>query len=751
LYRLYGPLSLNKGCALPLSGFIMTLLRNDPTYRVLSVLAATASLMIACSDDATEPVVDADIGVDTGSVAADAQLDITLDTGVDGGAPDTERPDTLDAAPDALDVMDQDGPDAALDDTDGGVIEPSERRCDALDPAFCSYPWPSSLYLVADENRPSGYRLDLADSLPTNRTGEQLDAALFAHLDGYSLGSPIMTVIPGVDIDGFPTEDDIGRSMDEDSPSLLFAVTPDGLTRVPHWVELDGTANEREEPTLFMRPAVFLSDNTQYIVAYRGVTDGAGAPVVSSDAFAALRDGLTSDLPWVGERAEAFETLFTLLSDSGVAREDLYLAWSFHTGSYESIQRRVLQATELVIDAIGDEGAALRFEEVEEFVKVADDSGLRQNSNMAYSIDATMTTPAVAEPRSSGDGFQLVLDENGDVARAENDLEVNVWISVPHRAALGEEVGVIVYGHGMLGEAWEIFADHLQRITEELGYVMIATPMRGMSADDNLGVLTITFDLNNFGVIGDGLVQGVAQTHALARTSITRLPGLLAELDEDIVIDPDRLYWFGGSQGGIFGPTIIATSPDIARGGLAVPGNNYSTLLSRSINFDRFFQQLDVAYAGSYDVNVGVAAVQLLWDHTDPISWWERLLTTQTPDGRQREALLLLSKADKQVAVVTNEVLSRTFPEVAVMAPYDVTRSPWGIEETDYPHMGSGTVLFDFGNPWPAGRGNLPPNDELPDPHPRISEVNAAGALLEAFFDRGEIIDVCGGDGCTPD
>jgi hypothetical protein len=126
-------------------------------------------------------------------------------------------------------------------------------------------------------------------------------------------------------------------------------------------------------------------------------------------------------------------------------------------------------------------------------------------------------------------------------------------------------------------------------------------------------------------------------------------------------------------------------------------------------------------------------------------------LTEQTPDGRDRDVLLLLSKADKQVAVVTNEILSRTFPEVALMAPYDVERTPWGITQTTYPHTGSGTVLFDFGNPWPTGRANLPPNDPLPDPHPRIAEVNAAGALLQSFFDDGEIIDVCGGDGCRPD
>ena len=727
-----------------------TLLKLNGTSRLVAGVVWLALVVAAgCGDDAEPVGDDAAVSADAGT---DDVSDGTAADGDGGGSDDDVAPDSDAGAPDpdGGDGGGGDTADAADIEGDGSGAPPLVVSCDGLDPAVCHYPWPSSLYLAADATRPTGYRLELGDSMPANRQGRRIDPALVRHLDGFSLGSPIMTVIPGVDLDGFATEDDIGPSMEADSPSMLFEVTDEGLERVPHWVELDGTAREGEEATLYMRSAVFLRPDTQYIVAYGRVTDAEGAPITSSPAFAALRDGTDSDDVSVQLRREAFDGIFALLQDAGVERESLYLAWDFHTGSLESIQRRVRQATELVLDEVGDEGAPLVFDEVRRYVRVADESGLPTDTELGMSIDATMTTPSVGRLFPGEPGLVLELDEGGDVALAD-PLEVDVQITVPHRAVEGEPVGVIVYGHGMLGSAEEIYAGHLQRITEELGYIMVSTPMRGMSADDNLGVLGIMFDLNNFNVIGDGLVQGVAQTHVLARTSVTRLPAMLAELDADITVDPDRLYWFGGSQGGIFGPTIVASSPDIARGGLAVPGNNYSTLLSRSVNFDPFFERLNQNYSSSHDVNLCVAFAQLWWDHTDPISWWQTLLTEQTPDGRDRDVLLLLSKADKQVAVVTNEILSRTFPEVALMAPYDVERTPWGITQTTYPHTGSGTVLFDFGNPWPTGRANLPPNDALPDPHPRIAEVNAAGALLQAFYDDGEIIDVCGGDGCRPD
>jgi len=67
-----------------------------------------------------------------------------------------------------------------------------------------------------------------------------------------------------------------------------------------------------------------------------------------------------------------------------------------------------------------------------------------------------------------------------------------------------------------------------------------------------------------------------------------------------------------------------------------------------------------------------------------------------------------------------------------------------------YPHKGSGLVNFSFGNPWPAP-GNVPPNDKLGDPHGKPRNLDHHNQQMAHFWRTGEILDVCGGDGCTPD
>jgi hypothetical protein len=84
------------------------------------------------------------------------------------------------------------------------------------------------------------------------------------------------------------------------------------------------------------------------------------------------------------------------------------------------------------------------------------------------------------------------------------------------------------------------------------------------------------------------------------------------------------------------------------------------------------------------------------------------------------------------------------------MANYDRERSPFGCTQAPYPRRGSGVVLFDYGNPWPAP-GNFPPRDMMRDPHGEPRRSVAHQRQIATFFRTGEIIDVCGGDGCRPD
>ena len=634
----------------------------------------------------------------------------------------------------------------------GEVVIPEgwpKAECDALDPASCALPWPSGLYLEPRPGTATGVRLTFGErSLPANAARRPLEPGRFVGLDGYGLGSPVLFALGALDYSTLPGEwAGMERSLAPDGATSLFEVTDQGLVRVPHFVEPDLTSST---PLTMLRPAVVLSAATRYVVALRGLRLEDGSLAAPSPAFAALRDGMPSGDPGVESRRAHFEQLFGELAAAGVSRDELVLAWDFVTGSEAAIHQRLDRAIELAL-ADSPEGGAITVTDVEEFVASDDGSGTPVDPHLRYRIRGRMRRPTVIERDASGAGWVMSLDAVGQVALAE-PTDTDVLIEVPHRALEGEPEGVVVYGHGLFGNEREIEADHLREFAETYGFVLAAVPMVGMSADDVEGVGAAVTDFNDFGVIADGLHQGILDHHLLVRAARTTLAAVLSGVNAGIAIDPSEVHYFGASQGGIFGQTVLATSPDLRHGVLAVPGNNYATMLSRSVNFESFAALLRAIYPDGADRAVVLAAVQLLWDRTDPISYLGRMLQPGRFEEPERRALLLLSKGDYQVSVLTNEVAARTWPaELRMMAGYDRARTPFALEPTPYPHEGSAMVLFDFGNPWPEDRGNLPPDDGLGDPHPRIAEVEAAGPLLDTFLREGRIIDVCGGDGCAPD
>ena len=50
--------------------------------------------------------------------------------------------------------------------------------------------------------------------------------------------------------------------------------------------------------------------------------------------------------------------------------------------------------------------------------------------------------------------------------------------------------------------------------------------------------------------------------------------------EQKIQVNKSELFYSGISQGGIFGGTFMAVTPDMTYGHLGVPGNNYNTCSS---------------------------------------------------------------------------------------------------------------------------------------------------------------------------
>lgn len=689
------------------------------------------------TDDTNDAVTDASDASDD-TATDDAQTDTAGDT--------TEVPDaTQDTAPDTNDVAED-----TTADVDAEVPDPSLTDCDPLQESVCSLPWPSNLYLQEDPERATGYTLAFgATTLPANNRGVHISPDDYRRLDGYSVGGPIMVHFPGLDMTGMPTEWNPGPSLEDDSPVLLWRVLEDGsLERIAHWVEADSHATDPARQLTFVRPAVILDEATRYIVAFRNLTTTDGESIAQSPAFAALVNRQTSLDPVLSQRQEHFNDIFDRITTAGIDPTELTLAWDFVTASSEALHNDMLHIRDEGLELIGEDGPELTITSIERFT-------VEQDENIAIRLLGTMEVPHYVVPEPINPvitGWALNYGDDG-LPEPVGSREMKWWAMVPHSAINQPEVphSLMQYGHGLLGEGDQVFSGFNRRIANTYNIIVFGCEMIGMADEDYTNVLVMVKEMSNFHWLSDRLHQGLFEHLALARTMRQRFESLPEIAAENVNVNEEELFYSGISQGGIFGATLMALTTDMRHGHLGVPGNHYNTLLFRSVDFTPFFEQMADAYPDSVDQALVLATIQLLWDKADPVSYLRHVTAEPFPGNTPHSILLAPAKGDWQVSVNTNEVAARSNIGIAIMQNYDVDRQVWGVEETPYPHTGSGVVLYDFGNPWPAENINLPPNDEIGDPHELPRRQPWHDEQLVHFLRTGEIIDTCGGDGCTPD
>ncbi len=659
---------------------------------------------------------------------------LSMGCGTDGESDPVD--DTVDA--DAVEDVADD-----VSDAGGDTAVPADRGCDPLDPAFCALPWPSNAYLEPDANRVTGHTLRFGNALPTNASDKPIDGEMFARLDGFDLSSPLITVMPNIDVTGMATEHDTDPSLGADAPIVWLKVTDAGVERVPYWVELDANAGSDAQQAMIVRPAVILSEATHYVVAFRGLVDTSGAPIARSAAFEELVAGDFGD----STRQSRFDALFEILSSEGIDRASLTLAWDFNTASSEALHGRMVTMRDRAYDAAGPDGPELTVLEVEE-------TTVEQDQHIALSLRGTFRVPHFMKSVPTNDPnipevWHFNLDDDGQPAQ-DGWVDADFWVRIPHTALDGTPHGLVLYGHGQNGLGSQVRGGFNSKIAFDHKLIFFACDMWGMSEHDLAGLINLLQDLSRLPRLPDRLHQGVINHALLARGMKHRLGGLEEVASRGIVVDESQLYYSGISQGGIYGATILAVATDLTRGHLGVPGNYYSFLLQRSQNFEPFLLALKFQHRTALSRLIALQSIQLLWSTADPNSYLPRL-HRPLPGSPESSVILAPAKGDRQVAVASNEWIVRSDIGVALMANYDDERQVSGATETAYPHVGSGLVLYDFGNPWPAPSVNQPPTSDVPDPHGDGRQADHHNQQMVHFFRTGEIIDVCGGDGCHPD
>jgi hypothetical protein len=624
-------------------------------------------------------------------------------------------------------------------------------------------PFPDDRFTVPADTE-TGRRVALpSDRMPKNRLGVPMDVTDLNRADGFSPGTSIIASVPGLSVakTDLPPIDDPKRSLRRSSAVQVL----DARTGQRHlvWAELDANATSDADRTLVIRPAVNFREGRRYVVVLRDLRDAAGrllGPAVAP----------TSDVRRVLRRG-------------GVSTERLHRAWSFTVASAASTTGRMLSIRDRAFAELGDTNLADRRvagsspavtlkpdlpDGLPSELRTLDGSEVYAEGPIERKVRGTVRVPCFLSTPGCVTGGQFVLGSDGLPTRIPGNTAVyDFSCNIPRRAG---KLRPALYGHGLFGSQNEIDSGQLKAFAFEHGYMFCAVDWNGMSTKDVPNTITVLQDLSRFPTLADHVQQGMLGFLYLGRAMIHAegLPALAPFRDR---IDTRELFYDGNSQGGIYGGTLTAIAPDFERAVLGVPGMNYSTLLSRSVDFDGYahgdFEGLQTplgmydAYANEGDRMVIFALIQMLWDRADPNGYAQHMTDDPLPNTPSHKVLMHVAFGDHQVADVSAEVQARTVGArlmTPVLArerytgrPYpDRPSDPWfGLRPVPRGgYDGSAIVFWDTGLTPPPPAGNVPPR-EGKDPHsaPRSSPV-ARRQKSEFLRPGGRVVDVCDGRPC---
>jgi hypothetical protein len=333
-----------------------------------------------------------------------------------------------------------------------------------------------------------------------------------------------------------------------------------------------------------------------------------------------------------------------------------------------------------------------------------------------------------------------------------------------------------MYGHGLFGDYTEVHTTNVRQLGNDEGVLTCATDFTGMMEDDIGTAITALADLSHFQPIPDGLQQGFLNFIYLGRL-LMKSDGFSSDPafqfgGQSVIDHGSGLYYYGNSQGGIAGGALTAVEPDITRTVLYVPGMNYSTLLTRSVDFADYSAILYPSYPDQPSRPLLLAMIQMMWDRGEPDGYANHMTSNPLPGTPAHHVLIDMSYGDHQVSNIATEVEARTIGAPLRSPTLDPGRTPGFVNFfPEIPNLGdltgpaadgNGMFVWDIGPKRDDGLGGVLGTDPAPitntapddsfgvDPHDTVIDTSALirHQIAEFLKPSGQIIDPCGPDPC---
>ena len=622
------------------------------------------------------------------------------------------------------------------DDSVGPAAE--RASCDPTAPELCGTPFPSTFYMKEDSSTVTGWRIDMADdTLPTNIDDFQPLPTYWNEKDGWAVTTPMLALIPDVAVTNLPGHDSIDASLGADSP--IVVIDADTGARIPVWAEKDVSLGESDRSLLMLHAAAPFEYGHRYVVGIRDLSDISGSPIAPSDAMAALNEGKTTGDPEVDgqleRRRSVYEdTIFPALEDQGWSRSEVVLAWDFVTASQQNTTGRALYMRDQAEAWIPADGPEYVINEIVE----------APNESTAWRVEGEVTVPLFT--LEDGPGTVLTRDD-ANLPFINGTTTAGFTAIVPNSVVdAGVPVPIVQYGHGLLGGRGEVQAGYLAEMADRYGWIIFAMDWTGMkSSDAGYISLMLVEDLGDFAIVPERSLQGFTEFHV----GLKLFQGPLVN-DEHFTVadattgerrpllDPERVYYYGNSQGGILGGAYSAISNEIERAVLGVGGGPYHLLLTRSKDFDPFFTLFESMYPDPAEVGLWLGLLQTLWDEAEGAGYARAFSTDPIPGNPEKHVLQQVAIGDNQVTTLGAQFLARGHGAVLID---NAARAVWDIEQVSGATTENVLVEYEYGIDEPYV--NLPPSD--PDPHEWPRRERSGQDQIAHFFETGEIQSFCEG------
>lgn len=371
----------------------------------------------------------------------------------------------------------------------------------------------------------------------------------------------------------------------------------------------------------------------------------------------------------------------------------------------------------------------------------------------------------------------LLAGGGGNVTSAADD-EFGPATTLPDRSSAESTTAkmLVQYGHGLMGERSEVKSSYLGEQAHKNKWIMVATEWEGMSQYDLLQAARVfATRMEEFNTVPETTLQGWVNKQVamkLYRGALVDDKSMKSYAGHPMLQkgSAQPISYYGNSQGSVIGGGYFASSMELERGVLGVPGSPFALLLSRSKDFAEYNILLKLQLANELDLRLTLSLVQQIWDVAESGGWLQTIgggdANSEDRDQKKsaagnsekvatlpkKQVLMQAGLGDAQVTPLGAEVMARGWAAGGLdMSLLETpTRPVYGLNVTG-PALAkgaSGLIEYQFYKVGPAPFGDTPADGDT-DTHECVRRNDASQQQMKLFMEQGTIQQFCPNKKCV--